>query len=534
MSNLKFKEMLLLLVVGTPLLILLLAIFTNLPAFHSVLGELHQAIDTIAAGLWDGVIMLFFTSLGLSVAYGVIRLRQMARVQVVGPGRHGHAQQALIVNEGKGVQRIEQLAAPNMDPVQQFEMLLKAQKIMQASNATALTEQRLLAMLAKQQQAVVPQIEAPQEQIVESIAEVVRYEEVADEIPSELSLLGIHPEDGSLELTPWEKLKCLWIVGSSSTGKSNTVFGKAKEAKDQRAKFAIIDQHIVKPDSLGRKMLAYESSFLRPIAVSDDEVLATLAWFKAEFEARVACKACAAGNGSPCQTHAQKIVLVADEMNRMNRNETLRKPLQEIVAICGEESRGFGMYGWFLSQKCAGLKWLRDSAITVIVHRLTRFEEALLACNDDRKAARRLLGFRIGRTYVYGVDIDEPMELQQALYPMPKNDAPSTWPDGNVPTSTDELPATSPHTDDLTYFTQGGKQDEVEKEEDFFYAQNTEKIQLVTQMMIGGKSVNQILAAGWGITAPGGAYQAALPELREIQKYIARRAFGPASEADLN
>ncbi len=106
-------------------------------------------------------------------------------------------------------------------------------------------------------------------------------------------------------------------------------------------------------------------------------------------------------------------------MNRMCRNEVLFKPLREIVAICGEESRGFGMYGWFLSQKCAGLKWLRDSAITVIAHRLTRFEEALLACNDDRQAAKKLLAFKVGRSYIYGVDFDEPIELQQPLYEVP-------------------------------------------------------------------------------------------------------------------
>jgi hypothetical protein len=515
------KEIALLSIVGFFLLVVGVAIFSNLASFQSGVSE-------VVAEVWLGIKMIFFTGLGLGALYGVVWIRQRSKVRVIGPTKHGPVQ-ALVVKERKGVQRIDHLNAP----IDAMHMLELQQKIMQVAAVSAQSDQRMFAMLAKQQQTV-PQIEPPQEQIVESIAEVVRYEEIADEIPPELSLLGIHPEDGSLELTAWEKLKCLWIVGSSSTGKSNTVFGKAKEAKDQRAKFAIVDQHIVKPDSLGRKMLAYESSFLRPIAVSDDEVLATLAWFKAEFEARVACKACAAGNGSPCPVHVQKIVLVADEMNRMNRNETLRKPLQEIVAICGEESRGFGMYGWFLSQKCAGLKWLRDSAITVIVHRLTRFEEALLACNDDRKAARRLLGFRIGRTYVYGVDIDEPMELQQALYPMPKNESPATWPDGEVPTSTDELPATSPHTDDLNYFTQDGKQDEVGEEEKIFYAQNAERIRHVAQMMMDGKSMNQIMAAEWGIDAPGGKYQAALPELREIQKFIARRAFGSAYEADVN
>lgn len=348
MNNLRVKDALLLLMVGVPLLILLLAIFTNLPAFHSVLGEIHQAIGTVALGLWDGIIMLFFTGLTLGVAYVVIRLRQMSKVHVIGPGKHGHAQ-ALIVSEGKGdqrIQRVEHLNSPMADPRQQLEML---QKVMQVANATA--------MMAKQQQMIAspaPRQPEPEEEADETIPAVVLYESIADEIPPEMSLLGIHPEDGRLELTAWEKLKCLWIVGSSSSGKSNTVFGKAKEAKDQGAKFLVVDQHIVKPDSLGRKMMAYESSFLRPIAVTDEEVLATLAWFKTEFERRVHCPVCA--RGGQCEACSQKIVLICDEMNRMNRNEALKKPLQEIVAICGEESRGFGMYGWFLSQKCAGLK----------------------------------------------------------------------------------------------------------------------------------------------------------------------------------
>ena len=244
------------------------------------------------------------------------------------------------------------------------------------------------------------QIEAPQ-----AIPDVIRYEDVADDVPANQSLLGIRPEDGTLELTHWEKLKALWLVGSSSTGKSNTIFGKALEAVQKGAKLLVVDQHAVKEDSLARKLAPLSRSFLAPVAVKDDEVLATLAAFKTEFERRV--------NGSSCK---QKIVLICDEMNRMVRNDDLKKALQEIVAICGEESRGFGMYGWFLSQKCAGLKWLRDSAITVIAHRLTRFEEALLACNDDRKAAKRLLNFKVGRTYIYGVDFDEPVELQQPLY----------------------------------------------------------------------------------------------------------------------
>jgi len=239
----------------------------------------------------------------------------------------------------------------------------------------------------------------------DGIPDVVRYEDIADEIPSDKSLLGIHPEDGSLELTDWENFKAVWLVGTSSTGKSNTIYGMALQSVNEGAKLLVVDQHKEKQDSLAKKLAPLNKAFLRPVAFSDNEVLQTLQFFKCEFERRV--------HGASCD---QKIVLICDEMNRMVRNGELKKPLQEIVAICGEESRGFGMYGWFLSQKCAGLKWLRDSAITVIVHRLTRFEEALLACNDDRAAAKQLLNFKVGRSYVYGVDFGEPMVLQQPLY----------------------------------------------------------------------------------------------------------------------
>jgi len=236
--------------------------------------------------------------------------------------------------------------------------------------------------------------------------QVYRYEDIKHLIPANRILLGIHPETGELELTKWTKLKCLWIVGTSSTGKSNTAYGKAHQAVSAGARLLVVDQHINKPDSLGKKLLAFEESFLdhRPIAVTDEEVLATFDSYQNEFERRVA-----GGKWS------RKIVLICDEMNRMARNPRLLPRLKEIVAICGEESRGFGMYGWFLSQKAVHLKWLRDSAITVIAHQMTRIEEARLACNDDRAVARRNLHFPIGRTWVYGVDFED-MELQQEWY----------------------------------------------------------------------------------------------------------------------
>jgi hypothetical protein len=235
---------------------------------------------------------------------------------------------------------------------------------------------------------------------------VIRYADIEDQIPPGKMLLGVWPDTGKLELSGWQKLKCLWIVGSSSMGKSNTVYGKALEAVKGGAKLLIVDQHASKPGSLAKLLQGFEHAFWngQPVARTDEQVLAHLQMFKEELERRVA--------GA---SRKQKIVLICDEMNRMARNPKLLAALKEVVAICGEESRGFGMYGWFISQKAVHLKWLRDSAITRIAHAVESIEEAMLICNDDRKAAKRLLDFHVGRTFVKGGDFDL-MELQQALY----------------------------------------------------------------------------------------------------------------------
>src|SRR6266516_6065210 len=371
-----------------PLLGAMLAILFFLYWINRI--AVNLAFSEVFGALFVGLKILFFVGLGLGVLYVIVHVRNHARL--IKPTKHGPVQ-AVQQHGGEWLQ----LASPaqqQLDPMQQLQML---KSVMQLQSQMAQLARRSVVESQDEQK----QIAAPQE----GIPAIVRYADIEDEIPPDMSLLGIHPSNGDLELTSWEKLKALWLVGSSSTGKSNTIYGKALEARNIGAKIAVVDQHAAKSDSLARKLESLKDAFARPIAVSDEQVLATLAWFKAEFERRV--------SGAPC---SQKIVLICDEMNRMVRNEALIKPLQEIVAICGEESRGFGMYGWFLSQKCAGLKWLRDSAITVIAHRLTRFEEALLACNDDRQAAKKLLTFKVGRSYIYGVDFDAPIELQQPLY----------------------------------------------------------------------------------------------------------------------
>jgi hypothetical protein len=74
-----------------------------------------------------------------------------------------------------------------------------------------------------------PKLEEEQE-LKEAIAKVVRYDDIAREIPDELSLLGIHPDNGQFEIVAPDRYKTAWFVGGSNTGKTNTVYGKVADA----------------------------------------------------------------------------------------------------------------------------------------------------------------------------------------------------------------------------------------------------------------------------------------------------------------
>jgi hypothetical protein len=503
----------------------LLVITTNPVGYHEFLSEGHLALTMLIQSIWGAIVIVFWLVVALvMLAVGVFLLKQ---IREVGPDRHGSKQ--AVFHNGQLVQLQQPMEAMQLLQVLKESMQMNAT----AASSHASLMQKLAAYEARvvdadKRLAIASPIQPGQQEDV--IAEVIAYEEVADEIPDNMSLLGIHPDDGSLELTDWEKLKMMWVVGSSSSGKSNTVSGKVQEAYRRAAKFIVVDQHAIKPDSLARRLEPYQDAFLRPIAVSDEDVLAALDWFKNEFERRVHCPVCA--QGTQCAQCSQKIVLICDEMNRMVRNEKLKKALQEIVAICGEESRGFGMYGWFISQKCAHLKWLRDSAITVIAHKLTRFEEALLACNDDRAAARKLLLFKVGRTYVYGVDFDAPMELQQPLYPT-KQDHSNTYPDGE--TFYEQQRNTGPLVPSSRYpvAPSSTPSDEQESESSFEGASEgglkelllvelSEQEKIIGEMFFGQRmNVNAIVGELWPEIKGGTAYQQKTALVADVIRKIA-------------
>lgn len=244
----------------------------------------------------------------------------------------------------------------------------------------------------------------------ETLPTSVTYEEIKHLIPPGQSLLGVGI-NGIVRTCAFAALMTMWICGGSSTGKTNTVSIKINEAIEngRDIRFIVIDPHKEKEDSLYNKIKRYESRFLFQVASTGDEVFNALSWFKQEFLRRLE-----AGNEAE-----RDILLIVDEVPRVVKfDDETGKLLKEIAEICGTESRGFGMFGWFISQRAAGLSWLRNVVITVIAHKMNMMSERKLAANDDPKIARSMDSWPRGRVVVYGAEF-EPTILQMPLFTPP-------------------------------------------------------------------------------------------------------------------
>lgn len=230
----------------------------------------------------------------------------------------------------------------------------------------------------------------------------VRYEDICDQIPVGHSCLGV--SERGLETCDFKDLMTMLISGGSSTGKSNTVAIKLREAMEigRNTGMIVIDPHKNKPDSLYNKIKQYEHRFLAPVAQKDEEIIQALRWFKQEFERRMEMST---------QELAQldDILLVCDEVYSLvyHREDDRIKSLIKLVSgIAGYESRGYGMYAWFLTQKVTGLKWLRDAVMTTICHKMQTMAERKLAANDDAAIARDMDNWTMkGRVVVFGLNL---------------------------------------------------------------------------------------------------------------------------------
>ncbi len=244
-------------------------------------------------------------------------------------------------------------------------------------------------------------------ELVTALPKLVRYEDIRAQIPRGHTLLGVSSQ--GIETRPFSILSTCWIVGGSKTGKTTTVSLKVDEAYRQGCWFAVIDPHRHKDDSLYNSIKGYEDRFLAPgVAVTDKETLAVLKAFLAEAQARI--------NGT--SKERTPIILLADEVGHICdivglEGEEL-EIAQEIVALfkkisrmCGQELRGYMMFGWFISQTATGLAWLRKNAMTVIAHKVLMMSERKLACNEMADIARSMDTWPIGRVLIYGLDFPD-------------------------------------------------------------------------------------------------------------------------------
>lgn len=234
----------------------------------------------------------------------------------------------------------------------------------------------------------------------------VTYEAISDRVPAGHALLGV--SSSGVETCDFSQLMTMWICGGSNTGKSNTVGIKIEEAirNGRNLKIICIDYHARKSDSLYNKIKEYESRFLCPVASDEEAALKVLRFFLTEFTRRRE-----AGTGE------QDILLVIDEVPAVldSDNEEITKLLKRIARICGRESRGFGMFGWFISQNAVGLAWLRNTVLTVIAHKMNMLNEALLASNQHQDIARDMENWPRGRVVVYGLNFQGIKVLQMPL-----------------------------------------------------------------------------------------------------------------------
>ena len=364
----------------------------------------------------------------------------------------------------------------------------------------------------------------------EAISSVIRYDDIADQVPSELSLLGIYPENGHLEIVSPDNYKTAWFVGGSNMGKTNTVYGKVADAVRWGAKLIICDPHAAKPDSLTNKLSDFHHALLLPVARTDAEIYKAIMTFLEEFKARRDVdKSC-----------HQKILIVIDEVNGLakhplkinDKDVKMQMFLQELAETCGYEARGFNMYGYFISQKVAGLSWLRNAMMTVFVHGLLMESEAKLAANNDRKLTEQVMGFKKGRTLVYGYEI-EPTILQQPLYGSPKEEHPSTYPGHESLTVQTAQASDDPYS--VSYSApysagysasssteHGGVQGN--KPMEYAFEGDMLKLKKVLQGLADRKTQVEIVCEVWEVEKNTRAYNKGVEEYREMLAWLAKES----------
>ncbi len=246
----------------------------------------------------------------------------------------------------------------------------------------------------------------------DDLPHAIKYDDIRGNIPRGHTLLGVD-RGKRLQTRPFSVLDTCWICGGSKTGKTNTASLKVDEAYQMGCKFIVCDPHRNKPDGLTSAIAGYSDAFLTPSASTFEEIEQALRTFLAEARRRIA-------GGRYSETW----ILIVDEVGSLTgdkgKTDDQKKFFQllyNIARMCGQELRGFGMAGWFISQNAVGLSWLRSFAMTIFTHKLLMENERKVATNNNMTIVKDMDNWPRGRVLVYGLDIPEgQMVLQQPLF----------------------------------------------------------------------------------------------------------------------
>lgn len=253
------------------------------------------------------------------------------------------------------------------------------------------------------------------------LPEYVSYDEIRSYVPPGHTLLGVGADD-TIESRPFTVLDTLWIVGGSKTGKTNTAALKVEEGYSAGRIFIVVDPHQGKDDCLSFAIAGYADAFLCPVAKTREQIIEALSLFKQEADRRLA--------GGSWQ---EEWTLIIDEVGaltgrpgaRTREQEEMYNLISPLAYQCGWQLRGFGMSGWFISQTAIGLAWLREIAMTVIVHKLIQENQQKAATNSNREIMRDMSNWPRGRVFIYGLDIQGELLLQQPYFTPRTTNVPS-------------------------------------------------------------------------------------------------------------
>jgi hypothetical protein len=211
---------------------------------------------------------------------------------VIGPSKHGPAQ-ALIVQERKGFsqveQRVEQLNAGQMqmDPMEQIALL---EKIMKIASTTAMTDQRMLAMMQKygtvdvQPSPTEDRKMLPSPKRIDLIEQIENGLTLPDEELSVFGYIGSQPVQVKLFEEENNFVNSLFVVGIQGQGKSTVGTLLAAYTVNHRGYLLVIDPDAEEVQSITKRLGPLSQFFLCEVANTPEKAERVLSIAETELD----------------------------------------------------------------------------------------------------------------------------------------------------------------------------------------------------------------------------------------------------------